>query len=80
MCRSVELGCEEEESSGRSDQDRMGIVTTVLGLVGFGWGFALGLVLGYFIFIYLQPNDVKVLLLLLLFLLPLSLSHQLLYS
>ncbi len=59
---------------------RMGIVTTVLGLVGFGWGFALGLVLGYFIFIYLQPNDVKVLLLLLLFLPPLSLSHQLLYS
>jgi hypothetical protein len=58
----------------------MGIVTTVLGLVGFGWGFALGLVLGYFIFIYLQPNDVKVLLLLLLFLPPLSLSHQLLYS
>jgi hypothetical protein len=55
----------------------MGIVTTVLGLVGFGWGFALGLVLGYFIFIYLQPNDVKVLLL---FLPPLSLSHQLLYS
>jgi hypothetical protein len=47
----------------------MGIVTTVLGLVGFGWGFALGLVLGYFIFIYLQPNDVKVLLP------PLSLSH-----
>jgi hypothetical protein len=37
----------------------MGFVTTVLGLVGFGWGFALGLVLGYFIFIYLQPNDVK---------------------
>ncbi len=55
----------------------MGIVTTVLGLVGFGWGVALGLVLGYFIFIYLQPNDVKVLLL---FLPPLSLSHQLLYS
>jgi hypothetical protein len=38
----------------------MGIVSTMLGVVGFGWGLSLGLVVGYFVFIYFQPNDVKV--------------------
>jgi hypothetical protein len=37
----------------------MGIVSTMLGVVGFGWGLSLGLVFGYFVFIYFQPNDVK---------------------
>ncbi|CAK9234286.1 unnamed protein product [Sphagnum troendelagicum] len=37
----------------------MGIVSTMLGVVGFGWGLSLGLVVGYFVFIYFQPNDVK---------------------
>jgi hypothetical protein len=38
----------------------MGIVSTILGLIGFGWGISLGLVVGYFLFIYMQPTDVKV--------------------
>jgi Ca2+-dependent lipid-binding protein len=37
----------------------MGIVSTILGLIGFGWGISLGLVVGYFLFIYMQPTDVK---------------------
>jgi Ca2+-dependent lipid-binding protein len=37
----------------------MGVVSTILGLVGFGWGISLGLVAGYFLFIYLQPTEVK---------------------
>ncbi|BBM97982.1 hypothetical protein MPTK1_1g09920 [Marchantia polymorpha subsp. ruderalis] len=37
----------------------MGIMSTVLGLVGFGWGIGIGLVVGYFLFIYTQPVDVK---------------------
>ncbi|KAL3701334.1 hypothetical protein R1sor_019356 [Riccia sorocarpa] len=37
----------------------MGIVSTILGLVGFGWGVGIGLLVGYFIFIYSQPVDVK---------------------
>lgn len=38
----------------------MGVLSTVLGLVGFGWGISIGLVVGYFLFIYSQPSDVKV--------------------
>ncbi|KAG0599285.1 hypothetical protein M758_12G140300 [Ceratodon purpureus] len=37
----------------------MGVISTILGLVGFGWGISLGLVVGYFLFIYLQPTEVK---------------------
>ncbi|KAL2650353.1 hypothetical protein R1flu_018481 [Riccia fluitans] len=37
----------------------MGIVSTVLGLVGFGWGIGIGVIAGYFMFIYSQPVDVK---------------------
>ncbi|KAL0351740.1 UNVERIFIED_CONTAM: Synaptotagmin-1 [Sesamum calycinum] len=36
----------------------MGIISTVLGVFGFGIGVAIGLVIGYFLFIY-QPTDVK---------------------
>ncbi|KAL0325892.1 UNVERIFIED_CONTAM: Synaptotagmin-2 [Sesamum radiatum] len=37
----------------------MGIISTVLGVFGFGIGVAIGLVIGYFLFIYYQPTDVK---------------------
>ncbi|WOL04274.1 synaptotagmin-3 isoform X1 [Canna indica] len=37
----------------------MGLVSTLLGLVGFGVGICVGLLVGYFIYIYLQPRDVK---------------------
>ncbi|KAH9575026.1 hypothetical protein CY35_01G090600 [Sphagnum magellanicum] len=37
----------------------MGLLSTVMGVVGFGWGISLGLVVGYFVFIYLQSTDVK---------------------
>ncbi|KAL2499313.1 Synaptotagmin-2 [Abeliophyllum distichum] len=37
----------------------MGIVSTILGVFGFGFGASIGLVIGYFMFIYRQPTDVK---------------------
>ncbi|XP_011083585.1 synaptotagmin-2 [Sesamum indicum] len=37
----------------------MGIISTVLGVFGFGIGVAIGFVIGYFLFIYYQPTDVK---------------------
>jgi hypothetical protein len=37
----------------------MGLLSTVMGVVGFGWGISLGLVVGYFVFIYLRSTDVK---------------------
>ncbi|KAH9311673.1 hypothetical protein KI387_026708, partial [Taxus chinensis] len=37
----------------------MGIVSTVLGLFGFGVGVSIGVLIGYFLFIYFHPNDVK---------------------
>lgn len=37
----------------------MGLVTALLGALGFGIGIAIGLVVGYFFYIYFQPNDVK---------------------
>ncbi|KAL6522079.1 hypothetical protein OROMI_031956 [Orobanche minor] len=37
----------------------MGVISTILGIFGFGMGFSAGLVIGYFLFIYSQPNDVK---------------------
>lgn len=38
----------------------MGMISTVMGFLGFGVGTVFGLVIGYFLFIYLQPTDVKV--------------------
>ncbi|OVA19834.1 C2 calcium-dependent membrane targeting [Macleaya cordata] len=37
----------------------MGIVSTIMGLFGFGFGVSIGLVIGYYLFIYFQPSDVK---------------------
>ncbi|KAK4429401.1 Synaptotagmin-2 [Sesamum alatum] len=37
----------------------MGVISTVLGVFGFGIGVTIGLVIGYFLFIYYQPTDVK---------------------
>ncbi|XP_022876042.1 synaptotagmin-2-like [Olea europaea var. sylvestris] len=37
----------------------MGMISTVMGFLGFGVGTVFGLVIGYFLFIYLQPTDVK---------------------
>ncbi|CAL9163194.1 synaptotagmin-3-like isoform X1 [Musa acuminata AAA Group] len=37
----------------------MGLVDTLLGVVGFGLGIAIGLVVGYFFYVYFQPSDVK---------------------
>lgn len=39
---------------------RMGVVVTIVGLLGFGWGVSIGLIVGFFFFIYLQPMEVKV--------------------
>lgn len=38
----------------------MGLISTALGLIGFGWGISIGILVGYFLFIYLQPIEVKV--------------------
>lgn len=38
----------------------MGVVSTIMGMIGFGMGFSAGLVAGYFLLIYVLPNDVKV--------------------
>lgn len=38
----------------------MGIISTIMGVFGFGIGIAIGLVIGYFLFVYLEPADVKV--------------------
>ncbi|KAI3460413.1 hypothetical protein Pfo_017076 [Paulownia fortunei] len=35
----------------------MGIISTIMGVFGFGMGFTVGLVMGYFLFIYHQPTD-----------------------
>ncbi|KAL3514786.1 hypothetical protein ACH5RR_027503 [Cinchona calisaya] len=37
----------------------MGIISTIMGVFGFGIGITVGLVIGYFLFIYFQPTDVK---------------------
>ncbi|GMY28234.1 synaptotagmin-2-like [Fagus crenata] len=37
----------------------MGILSTILGLWGFGVGTSIGVVIGYYMFIYFQPTDVK---------------------
>ncbi|XP_047983391.1 synaptotagmin-2-like [Salvia hispanica] len=37
----------------------MGVVSTIMGMIGFGMGFSAGLVAGYFLLIYVLPNDVK---------------------
>ncbi|XP_073043777.1 synaptotagmin-2-like isoform X2 [Primulina eburnea] len=37
----------------------MGIISTIMGVFGFGFGITFGLVVGYFLFIYYQPSDVK---------------------
>ncbi|KAH9530525.1 hypothetical protein CY35_20G008600 [Sphagnum magellanicum] len=37
----------------------MGVVVTIVGLLGFGWGVSIGLIVGFFFFIYLQPMEVK---------------------
>lgn len=42
------------------DKLGMGIISTILGVFGFGIGISIGLVIGYFLFIYSQPTDVKV--------------------
>jgi len=38
----------------------MGLLSTILGVVGFGFGSCIGVVIGYFFFIFKQPSDVKV--------------------
>ena len=38
----------------------MGILSAILGFVGFGVGTSTGLVIGYYIFIYFLPTNVKV--------------------
>ncbi|XP_042471455.1 synaptotagmin-3-like [Zingiber officinale] len=37
----------------------MGLVSALLGVLGFGIGIAMGLVVGYFFYVYFQPKDVK---------------------
>ncbi|KAJ3688935.1 hypothetical protein LUZ61_018099 [Rhynchospora tenuis] len=37
----------------------MGFVSTILGLIGFGFGVSFGMLIGYFFFIYPQPRGVK---------------------
>ncbi|KAL7155500.1 hypothetical protein ABFS83_03G078600 [Erythranthe nasuta] len=37
----------------------MGIISTIMGVFGFGIGTTIGIVIGYFMFIYSQPTDVK---------------------
>ncbi|KAK3007319.1 hypothetical protein RJ639_016735 [Escallonia herrerae] len=37
----------------------MGILSTIMGFLGFGVGIGIGLVIGYYLFIYYQPTDVK---------------------
>uniref|UniRef100_A0A2P2KZP5 Uncharacterized protein MANES_05G145400 n=1 Tax=Rhizophora mucronata TaxID=61149 RepID=A0A2P2KZP5_RHIMU len=37
----------------------MGILSSILGLFGFGMGTSIGVVVGYFMFIYFQPTHVK---------------------
>ncbi|KAK6118827.1 hypothetical protein DH2020_047440 [Rehmannia glutinosa] len=37
----------------------MGVISTILGVFGFGTGVGIGLVIGYFLFIFYQPTDVK---------------------
>ncbi|CAI0382574.1 unnamed protein product [Linum tenue] len=37
----------------------MGIISTIMGLFGFGVGTSIGCAIGYFMFIYFQPSDVK---------------------
>jgi hypothetical protein len=51
--------CNWRSENYRVSEPRMGLLSTVMGVVGFGWGISLGLVVGYFVFIYLQSTDVK---------------------
>ncbi|XP_073052851.1 synaptotagmin-2-like isoform X1 [Primulina eburnea] len=37
----------------------MGVISTIMGVFGFGFGITVGLVVGYFLFIYYQPSDIK---------------------
>lgn len=37
----------------------MGILGSLLGILGFGVGISIGLIVGYFLFIYFEPTDVK---------------------
>ncbi|XP_052189793.1 synaptotagmin-2-like isoform X1 [Diospyros lotus] len=37
----------------------MGLLSTILGLWGFGVGITFGLLIGYYLFIYFQPSDVQ---------------------
>ncbi|XP_039008819.1 synaptotagmin-2-like isoform X1 [Hibiscus syriacus] len=37
----------------------MGILSTILGIFGFGIGTPIGLIIGYFVFIYVLPTDVE---------------------
>ncbi|KAI3901998.1 hypothetical protein MKX01_040401 [Papaver californicum] len=37
----------------------MGFVSSLLGILGFGFGFPVGILIGYFLFIYYQSKDVK---------------------
>ena len=39
---------------------KMGFVSALLEIIGFGVGIPFGLIIGYFIFIYKEPQDVKV--------------------
>jgi len=37
----------------------MGIISTILGVIGFGFGTTIGIVIGYYLFIYFQSTDVE---------------------
>ncbi|KAL1199217.1 Synaptotagmin-2 [Cardamine amara subsp. amara] len=37
----------------------MGIISTILGAIGFGFGTTIGIVIGYYVFIYSQSTDVQ---------------------
>jgi len=38
----------------------MGLLSSILGIFGFGIGIAIGFVIGFFFFIYSEPEDVEV--------------------
>jgi hypothetical protein len=59
--QQVEEGgvCNWRSEIYRVSEPTMGLLSTVMGVVGFGWGISLGLVVGYFVFIYLRSTDVK---------------------
>lgn len=37
----------------------MGITSTILGMIGFGFGTTIGIVIGYYLFFYFQSTDVQ---------------------